>query len=71
MSTSLNANGRLSQTSDSTDLACVQRPQFSLVNRVILQDNRSKRVVGCMFVGVKILGEAMERVESSASDKVR
>ncbi len=38
MSTSLKANGRLSHTSDNTDLACVHNPQFSRVKRVIRQD---------------------------------
>lgn len=48
-SISLKANGRWSQTSDSTDLACVHSPQFSRVKKVILQDCKSReltRMVG-------------------------
>lgn len=44
MSISLKANGRWSQTSDSTDLAWVHSPQFLRVKRVILQDCKSRQV---------------------------
>lgn len=41
MSTSLNTKGLVSHTSESTERAETQRPQCSLVKRVILQDCRS------------------------------
>ncbi len=44
MSTSLNEKGRLSQTSERTDLAWVQSPQLGRVKSVILHDWSSRMV---------------------------
>lgn len=51
MSISLNTNGLVSQTSDRTERADTQRPQCSLVKRVILHDWSSLLVTRMFVVG--------------------
>lgn len=53
MSTSLNAKGLVSHTSESTERAATQRPQCSLVKRVILQDCSSLLVTRISTVDAK------------------
>jgi hypothetical protein len=71
MSTSLKANGRLYQTSDKTDLACVHSPQPWRVNKVIRQDCRSL-LVARMTVSVnKPCGQWKKTVAFNVSRKER
>ena len=72
MSISLRTNGRLSHTSERADLAWVQSPQFSRVNRVILQAWKSRVVTrillcagtaGCQAAQKRFLGRELREIK--------